>query len=80
LERDPEMVLRDLRNELVSPASARRDYGVVVAGTPPAIDWAATRQWRERLRARRNWRQPPAVSRDPAEDAIPAETREEAAE
>jgi N-methylhydantoinase B len=65
LERDPEAVLRDVRNELVSPASARRDYGVVLIGIPPTVDSAATRQLRERLRARRNWREPPAVSRDP---------------
>jgi N-methylhydantoinase B len=50
-ERDPELVLRDVRNELVSPAAARADYGVVIAGAPPAVDYGATRQLRERLSA-----------------------------
>jgi N-methylhydantoinase B len=76
LERDSEMVLRDVKNELVSPAAARRDYGVAVTGTPPAVDGAATRALRQRLRARRNWREPPAVSRD----SIATEPRGEAAE
>jgi N-methylhydantoinase B len=43
LERDPAMVLRDVRNELVSLASARADYGVVLAGNPLAVDDAAAR-------------------------------------
>jgi N-methylhydantoinase B len=73
LERDPALVLRDVRNELVSLASARHDYGVVIAGTPPAVDDAATQQLRARLRAQRNWQDPPAVSRDPTEWAIAAE-------
>ena len=80
LERDPEMVLRDVKNELVSPAAARRDYGVVLDGMPPAVDGAATRQLREWLRARRNWQEPPAVSRDPADYEIAAERQKEAAE
>ena len=32
LERDPDAVARDVRNELVSPAAARADYGVVIDG------------------------------------------------
>jgi N-methylhydantoinase B len=48
LERDPEAVREDVRNELVSPERAQADYGVVL--TPALeIDWAAT----ERLRAAR---------------------------
>jgi hypothetical protein len=70
------MVLRDVKNELVSPASARRDYGVVLAGMPPSVDGAATRQLRERLRARRNWHEPPDVSRDPTEYGVAAEAAE----
>ncbi|MGV9710335.1 hydantoinase B/oxoprolinase family protein [Gordonia sp. NPDC003424] len=34
LTRDPEAVLRDVRNEYVSIEGARRDYGVVVVGDP----------------------------------------------
>jgi N-methylhydantoinase B len=80
LRRDPEMVLRDVRNELVSPAAARRDYGVVLTGTPPSIDAAATQELRLLLAARRNWREVPVVSRDARDDAIAAEPRPQAAE
>jgi N-methylhydantoinase B len=62
LERDPAMVLRDVRNELVSLASARADYGVVLAGDPLAADEAATRALRERLRHARNWPRTPDIS------------------
>ena len=66
LERDPALVCFDIRNELVSPEAAARDYGVVVTGTPPSVDIGATRELRQRLRARRDWEEPPAVSREPA--------------
>jgi hypothetical protein len=46
-DRDPELVLRDVLRDLVSPESARRDYGVVVDGT--AVDPAATGAERARL-------------------------------
>jgi N-methylhydantoinase B len=62
LERDPTMVLRDVRNDFVSLAAAHTDYGVVLAGKPLAVDKAATRALRERLRRTRNWAQTPAVS------------------
>ena len=42
LERDPAMVLRDVRNELVSLTAAHADYGVVFRGKPLAVDEAAT--------------------------------------
>jgi N-methylhydantoinase B len=61
LEREPARVLRDVRNELVSPGSARDDYGVVIDGD--AVDEAATARLRADLRARRGWTTPPAVSR-----------------
>jgi N-methylhydantoinase B len=63
LERDPARVLRDVRNELVSPASARDDYGVVVDTRTWTVDEGATARLRESLRAARGWTQPPAVSR-----------------
>jgi N-methylhydantoinase B len=47
LERDPAMVLRDVRNELLSPAKARVDYGVVVDIAAWRVDATAS----ERLRA-----------------------------
>ena len=34
LERDPQLVLRDVLRDLVSHEVALRDYGVVIAGTP----------------------------------------------
>ncbi|TVQ29445.1 MAG: hydantoinase B/oxoprolinase family protein [Geminicoccaceae bacterium] len=50
LERDPEAVLKDVRNELLSPDKAARDYGVVVEAAPWRIDAAATADLRDRLR------------------------------
>jgi N-methylhydantoinase B len=61
LERDPALVLRDVRNELLSVAKAAADYGVVVAGG--AVDAAATACLRAELRARRGWQAPPKVQR-----------------
>jgi N-methylhydantoinase B len=73
LERDPAMVLRDVRNELVSIAAARTEYGVVVTEKPLAVDEAATGALRERLRRARNWRQTPAISWEPEYYAVAAE-------
>jgi len=61
LEREPSRVLRDVRNELVSLDSARRDYGVVVDTATWTIDEAATRKLRTELRAQRRDRPLPAV-------------------
>ena len=59
LERDPERVLRDVRNELVSPGAAERDYGVVVDTDRWVVDEAAT----GRLRAERSADTLPFVTR-----------------
>ena len=40
-ERDPERVRDDVRNELVSPEAAARDYGVVL-GADGSVDRTAT--------------------------------------
>jgi N-methylhydantoinase B len=72
LERNPAMVLRDVRNELVSLAAARADYGVVLAGEPLAVDEAATRALREALCRRRNWQGTPAISWEPPSIAMAA--------
>ncbi len=40
--RDAEAVLADVREEKITSAHARDAYGVVVAGTPPVVDAAAT--------------------------------------
>jgi N-methylhydantoinase B len=53
LERAPERVLRDVRNELVSVEAARKEYGVVIDPTCWAVDEAETRQSRAQMRAAR---------------------------
>jgi N-methylhydantoinase B len=63
LERDPDAVLRDVRNEFVSVPAARAMYGVALAGEPLRVDAARTDALREQLRARRGWTATPAVLR-----------------
>jgi N-methylhydantoinase B len=64
LDRDLDLVARDLRDQLVTPQAAARDYGVVASGDPAVIDVVATTALRERLKAER---QPlPAVAWEPA--------------
>ena len=46
LERDPELVLRDVRADLVSVESALRDYGVAMDGRTLALDLPATERER----------------------------------
>jgi N-methylhydantoinase B len=64
LERDPAAVLRDVRNELLSPVKALADYGVVIVHGK--VDPAATARRRAEIRAARGWRQVPAVQRHDA--------------
>ena len=63
LERDPEAVLRDVRNELLSPKRAEADYGVVIDTKGWRVDKAATENRRNRIRASRGWREAPKVQR-----------------
>ena len=63
LERDPDTVLRDVRNELLSPDKAAADYGVVIDTKAWRVDTAATAQHRSVIRARRGWRDVPKVQR-----------------
>ena len=51
LERDPGMVLRDVRNELVSPERAYGDYGVIVNTEAWTVDHGGTEALRNKLRA-----------------------------
>ncbi len=55
LARDPQAVLEDVQDELVSREAAERDYAVVLRGSPEAWDLAvdaeATQQQRRRRRA-----------------------------
>ena len=47
-ERDPEAVLRDVADGYVSPERAAERYGVVIAGSPSAVDAEATRELRDK--------------------------------
>jgi len=67
LDRDLDLVARDLRDGLVTIAAAARDYGVVAAGDPPLIDHPATEALRTRLRVTRP--KLPDVAWHPAEAA-----------
>jgi N-methylhydantoinase B len=53
LERDSQLVLRDVRNGMVSPTSARNDYGVALDADARAVDAPATTALRARLAAGR---------------------------
>ena len=46
LRRDPALVLAEVRDGLLSPAAARRDYGVAVAADGRSVDAAATARLR----------------------------------
>lgn len=58
LQREPERVMRDVRDGYVSIEGARRDYGVVVSGDPEhdpeglQVDADATRQLRDEMASR----------------------------
>ena len=47
-ERNPELVFRDVINGLVSPESARKDYGVVIDLENMKVDWKSTKLLRLR--------------------------------
>ncbi|KWF80450.1 hypothetical protein WL93_24065 [Burkholderia diffusa] len=53
LERDPESVWRDVRDDVISTAVARSVYGVVIDATTRAVDTAETEAERSRIRALR---------------------------
>ena len=74
LERDIAAVLRDVRNELLSPAKAADDYGVVVDTALWTVDEKATAVRRAEIRRVRRWRQVPKVQwHDPVARARAAE-------
>src|SRR5690606_1261211 len=56
LERDPEAVLADCRQGVVSRDVARNVYGVILEDGMSAVDVAATEQYRRSLRAARSAR------------------------
>lgn len=53
LDRDPRAVLRDVINEKVSLAAARKEYGVVLDPNDQTIDYEATDECRAELRTNR---------------------------
>jgi len=61
LQRDPAAVLKDVRNELISPAAAAHEYGVVVDTQNWKVDEAATQRLRAEIRAARGWAESPKV-------------------
>jgi len=65
LERDPQLVLRDVRNEFVSIRAACNDYGVVILSNPLRLDDEATHAQRQNIRKARNWKQTPTISWQP---------------
>jgi N-methylhydantoinase B len=64
LERDPQLVLRDIRNELLSAAKAAADYGVLVDTATWTINQTATERARAAIRLKRNWTEVPKVQRE----------------
>jgi len=64
LERDPEHVLRDVRNEFVSRQAALELYGVALLPDGRAVDRPATEALRARIRAARGWQETPYVLRE----------------
>jgi N-methylhydantoinase B len=63
LERDPQAVLRDVRNELLSPAKAEADYGVVIDTARWRVEEAATAARRAAIADARGWTEVPKVQR-----------------
>ena len=61
LERDPEAVLKDVRNELISLSVAANDYGVVIDPHHWKVDAAATERLRTEIRMTRGWSEVPKV-------------------
>jgi N-methylhydantoinase B len=61
LERDPEAVVKDVRNELISLSAAANEYGVIVDTHNWKVDAAATQHLRTEIRATRGWSEVPKV-------------------
>lgn len=68
LERDPEHVLMDVRNEYVSAAAAREQYGVAVDTGSWTVDAAKTETLRAEMRAARGSTPPPKIAWTDAPD------------
>lgn len=64
LDRDPEKVLQDTRNELVSMESARNDYGVIILPIGWRVDLNATEKLRSDIRKLRIGKTPVVLWED----------------
>ena len=53
LEREPQRVLQDVEDGIISRQEAREIYGVAIEGSDPALNLAATEKWRAELRQER---------------------------
>lgn len=61
LDRDPQAVVRDVRNEFLSVGAAKADYGVIVDTESWTFDSAATAKLRDEMRNTRTWIDVPKV-------------------
>ena len=68
LDRDPDNVLKDVRNELVSPTMAFDDYGVRIDTKRWTVDQASTEAQRKKLRENRPKETPKVLWEEPAQD------------
>jgi N-methylhydantoinase B len=75
LERDPAAVLKDVRNELLSMAKAKADYGVVVDTVRWTVDATASAKLREEIRRARGWTETPKVQWQDPPSAAPGAVR-----
>ena len=70
LEREPELVQRDVIEGKVSPEAARDDYGVVLAGGDHAIDASGDGQAARRPCSAKRDRSPAMIDRGPGYDVM----------
>ena len=68
LDRDPGNVLKDVRNELVSPTMAFNDYGVRIDTKRWTVDQASTEAQRKKLRETRPKEKPKVLWEEPDQD------------
>ncbi|MEE8302382.1 MAG: hydantoinase B/oxoprolinase family protein, partial [Candidatus Tectomicrobia bacterium] len=61
LARDPAAVLKDVRNDMISLATARDAYGVLIDPQNWTVDTAATEKLRADIRTSRGWSEVPTV-------------------
>ena len=71
----PAKILKDVRNELLSPQKAADDYGVIVDTARWTIDAAATAKRREEIKRARGWKVVPKVQWQDPPTAGPSAVR-----